>query len=123
MMNYMNESSITLTTDDIIKASQTATTGGRKFDGGKLQYGLLPSHALKAIVEILTFGADKYEPNNWVYVPDAERRYFDAAQRHLWAWKEGEQNDPESGKNHLAHALCCLMFLYEHDTILSLNND
>jgi hypothetical protein len=98
-----------------IKKSQTATTGGRKFDGGKLQYGLLPPLALKATVEILTFGAEKYEPDNWKVVPDSKRRYFDAMQRHLWAWKEGEQDDPETGKNHLAHAMCCLMFLYEHD--------
>jgi hypothetical protein len=107
---------------DMIKASQTATTGGRKFDGGKLQYGLVPPNALEATVEILTFGAEKYEPDNWKKVPDAKRRYFDAAQRHLWAWKSGEQNDQETGKNHLAHALCCLMFLYEHDTIGFLNN-
>jgi hypothetical protein len=44
-------------------------------------------------------------------------------QRHLWAWKEGEQNDPESGKNHLAHALCCLMFLYEHDIMYSVDDN
>ena len=107
---------------DLVKNSQNATTGGRKFDGNKLQYGLLPPNALKATVEILTFGAEKYEPNNWIHVPDSKRRYFDAAQRHLWDWKNGEQNDPESGKNHLAHALCCLMFLYEHDTIYSVDN-
>jgi hypothetical protein len=98
-----------------IKASETATTGGRKFDGGKLQYGLIPPLAQKAMVEILTFGAEKYEPDNWKHVPDSKRRYFDAAMRHLWDWKNGEQNDPESGKNHLAHAMCCLAFLYEHD--------
>jgi len=107
--------------EDIVKASQTATTGGRKFDGGKPQYGLLPPNALRATVDILTFGAEKYEPDNWKHVPDSKRRYFDAAQRHLWDWKNGEQNDPESGKNHLAHALCCLMFLYEHDTIYSVD--
>lgn len=92
-------------------------TLGRKFDHGKLQYGLLPPNAIEATVEILTFGAEKYEPDNWKWVPDAKRRYFDALNRHLWAWKKGEQNDQETGKNHLAHALCCLMFLYEHDTI------
>jgi hypothetical protein len=108
---------------DIVKASQNATTGGRKFDGGKLQYGLLPPLALKATVEILTFGAEKYEPDNWKHVPDSKRRYFDAMQRHLWAWKEGEQNDSESGKNHLAHALCCLMFLYEHDIMYSVDDN
>lgn len=101
--------------DDIVKASQNAKTGGRKFDGGKPQYGLLPPLALKAAVEILTFGAEKYEPDNWKYVPDSKRRYFDSVQRHLWAWKEGEQTDPESGKNHLAHAMCGLMFLLERD--------
>ena len=36
--------------EDFIKASQTATTGGRKFDGDKLEYGLLPPLALKATV-------------------------------------------------------------------------
>jgi len=102
---------------DVVKKSQTATTGGRKFDGGKLEYGLLPPHSLREVVEVLTFGAQKYEPGNWIKVPESKRRYFDAAQRHIWAWKEGEQNDPETGKNHLSHAICCLMFLYEHDTI------
>ena len=100
---------------DKVAASQTATTGGRKFDGGKLQYGLIPPLALKEMVKVLTFGAEKYEPDNWKFVPDSKRRYYDAMQRHLWAWKEGEQNDPETGINHLAHAMCCLFFLYEHD--------
>ena len=101
----------------VVKTSQTATSGGRKFDGGKPQYGLLPPNALKAIVEILTFGAEKYEPNNWKRVPDAQRRYFDAAMRHLWAWKDGEQNDPESGKNHLAHAGACIFFMLSRDLV------
>jgi len=92
---------------------------GRKFDGGKLEYGLLPPFALDEVVKVLTFGAQKYERDNWQKVPDSKRRYFDALQRHIWAWKRGEQDDPESGIHHLAHAMCCLMFLYEHDTIYS----
>jgi hypothetical protein len=98
-------------------------TIGRKFDNDKLQYGLLPPLALKATVDVLTFGAQKYEPNNWIHVPESKRRYFDALQRHVWAWKEGEQYDPESGKHHLAHAMCCLMFLYEHDTKYSVDTE
>jgi hypothetical protein len=90
-------------------------TGGRKFDGGKLEYGLLPPHALEQIVQVLTFGAKKYEPNNWRVVPDANRRYFDAAQRHLWAYKQGELLDPETGLPHLAHAACCIMFMADLD--------
>lgn len=100
-----------------------AESVGRKFDGGKLEYGLLPPHALREVVKVLTFGAQKYERDNWQHVPDSKRRYFDALQRHVWAWKEGEQYDPESGIHHLAHAMCCLMFLYEHDTIYSLHNE
>jgi hypothetical protein len=91
------------------------TNAGRKFDGGKLEYGLLPPLALEETVKVLTFGAQKYDRDNWQKVPDSKRRYFDALQRHVWAWKTGEQIDQESGIHHLAHAMCCLMFLYEHD--------
>jgi hypothetical protein len=95
------------------------TNHGRKFDGGKLEYGLLPPLALEEVVKVLTFGAQKYDRDNWQKVPDSKRRYFDALQRHVWAWKRGEQFDPESGIHHLAHAMCCLMFLYEHDIMYS----
>jgi hypothetical protein len=88
-------------------------TEGRKFDAGKAEYGLIPPHALHAMVEVLTIGAQKYARDNWKYVEDRERRYFDAMQRHIWAWKRGEINDPEDNLHHLAHAMCCLMFLHE----------
>lgn len=99
------------------EASNTTTSGiGRKFDTGKPEYGLIPPHALEELAVVLTIGAQKYERDNWRYVSDAERRYFDAMMRHLWAWKRGERIDPETGRNHLAHAACCLFFLYEHST-------
>ncbi len=46
---------------------------GRKFDGGKLEYGLLPPFALEETVKVLTFGAQKYEPENSVI-------------RKIWVW-------------------------------------
>lgn len=100
-----------------------AESKGRKFDTGKSEYGLLPAFALEETVRVLTFGAQKYERNNWQKVPEPKRRYFDAVERHIWAWKRGENNDPESGLHHLAHALCNLMFLYEHDVIYSIDNE
>ena len=99
--------------------AENSVSEGRKFDGGKLEYGLLPPLALEETVKVLTFGAQKYERNNWQKVPDSKRRYFDAMERHVWAWRKGEQLDPESGIHHLAHAMCCLMFLYEHDILYS----
>lgn len=88
-------------------------TTGMKFDQDKPEYGLLPPKALLETVKVLTFGAKKYARDNWRFVEEGERRYFDALQRHLWAWKAGEVLDKESGLPHLAHAMCCLMFLYE----------
>ena len=104
---------------DEVTASQHATTGGRKFDGEKLEYGLIPPLAMQEMVRVLTFGAQKYERENWKRVPESKRRYFDAMERHIWAWKMGEIMDPESGIHHLAHAACCLFFLYEHDVVYS----
>lgn len=83
--------------------------GGRKFDLGKLRWSLLPWSALKEVVEVLEFGTLKYDENNWQKVEP--RRYLDAAFRHLVAYTNGEKLDPESGKHHLAHAVCCLLFL------------
>lgn len=88
---------------------------GRKYDGDKLRYDLIPPHAQAAMVDVLTFGAQKYAPDNWQLVADAKRRYFAALERHVWAWKMGEQLDPESGIHHLAHAACCVFFLLERD--------
>jgi len=88
---------------------------GRKFDGGKLQYGLVPPNALKETVKVLTVGAEKYDKNNWKKVPDAQARYYDAIQRHLWDWFAGEQFDPETKLNHLAHVVCNALFLLERD--------
>ena len=93
----------------------TKTTAGVKYDNGKPQWSLLPFRALKEVVEVLTYGAKKYAPDNWKKVPDARRRYIDAGFRHLTAYTTGETNDPETGKHHLAHAICCLLYLVAFD--------
>lgn len=96
----------------------SSSTLGAKFDQGRVEYGLIPPFALHEIAKVLTFGAQKYQRDNWKHVPDASRRYFDALERHIWAYKRGEEVDSESGLHHLAHAGCCLMFLLEHEKFL-----
>ena len=91
----------------------TRPTEGFKLDSGKPRYDLIPPVALAQVVDVLTYGAKKYAPENWRRVLDADQRYFAAAQRHLWAHKRGELRDPETGLSHLAHATCCLMFMLE----------
>lgn len=82
-----------------------------KFDGGKLLWDLLPWDAVEKVVEIQTYGADKYTEDGWKTVPNAERRYFAALMRHLVAEKNGETYDKESGNLHLAHVATNALFL------------
>jgi hypothetical protein len=84
---------------------------GRKYDGGKLRWSLVPEGVMEDTIKVLEFGAQKYAPDNWKHVPEATTRYYDAAMRHLDAWWQGETKDGETGQSHLAHAVCCLMFL------------
>lgn len=84
---------------------------GVKYDNDKPQWSLVPFKAMREVVDVLTYGAKKYAPDNWKKVPDAKRRYIDAAFRHLTSYASGEKLDNETGKSHLAHAMCCLLYL------------
>jgi hypothetical protein len=86
------------------------STQGKKNDGGKLRYDLLPPDALREIVRVLTVGAEKYSDRNWE-LGLKFGRVFGAAMRHLWAWWARENDDPETKISHLAHAGCCVLFL------------
>lgn len=71
----------------------TSETGGQK--GSKLaKHSLVPPVALTALAERYGVGLMKYESRNW------ERGYnwslsYDALQRHLNAFWQGEDYDPE----------------------------
>ena len=90
------------------------TEQGRKFDGGKLRYDLLPVHALEEVTRVITLGAEKYDPENWRRVPEGRRRYTAAAFRHIEAWRKGETTD-EIGTHHIANAISNLMFILEKE--------
>lgn len=50
-------------------------------------------------------GALKYGRSNWRATGVRASIYYDAIQRHLNAWFEGEDIDPDSGLPHMAHLL------------------
>ena len=87
---------------------------GKKLDDGKLPWHLLPGDAVEEIVGILDFGAKKYAPRNWEKGMSWSR-CFSALMRHMWAWWGGESVDKETGKSHLAHAGCCILFLIAYE--------
>ena len=96
-------------------AKKKSASGGIKFDDDKPDYSLLPPNALEDVVKVLTYGAQKYDRNNWKKLENLDDRYFAAAQRHLWALQKGETFDDETGIHHGAHAICCMMFLVEYN--------
>lgn len=85
---------------------------GLKYDAGKERWDLLAWAFVRGIVQVLTFGASKYQDNSWQQVAGARQRYFAALHRHIYAWQNGERDDPESGLHHLFHAGCNVMFLW-----------
>lgn len=91
------------------------TGQGRKHDSNKPRYSLLPSGTVNQVIQVLEYGAVKYEIDNWQRVPSARTRYYDAAMRHIDDWWNGSEVDEESSLPHLAHAICCLLFLLWFD--------
>ena len=56
----------------------------------------------------MTDGVSKYGLMNWRENDVLASVYYNAAQRHLMSWFEGEQVASDSGVHHLGHALACL---------------
>ncbi|MCE3040281.1 dATP/dGTP diphosphohydrolase domain-containing protein [Helicobacter anatolicus] len=89
-----------------------------KLDHEKLKYHLLPPLALKKVVGVLTYGANKYAEENWRNSKKEDyKRMLSATYRHIEAYRSGEYFDNESKYPHLAHAICNLLFLLELEKI------
>lgn len=81
-----------------------------RFNSEKIRWSLVSWSALIPMVKVLMFGADKYSAHNW----KKGLKYSEISeslQRHLYAFMEGENNDPESKLSHLGHLMCNAMFL------------
>jgi hypothetical protein len=88
--------------------------GAVKFDSEKRRVELLPLAALDEVIDVMTYGAKKYGDNNWIKGMEWGR-LSGAAFRHLIAWCRGEKCDPETSKSHLAHLICCALFLIYYE--------
>ena len=89
------------------------TASGIKYDSEKPKMNLLPPKAIVEISKVLTFGAEKYDAENWRKLDDLQNRYTAGALRHIFAHMDGEELDSETNLSHLAHAMCCLLFKLE----------
>lgn len=86
-----------------------------KLDTNKLRWDLLPIEPIEDVVSVLTTGAAKYSENSWKKISNPVERYYAALMRHITTWRKGIKTDSESGKSHLVHAICNLLFLYYFD--------
>lgn len=56
-------------------------------------------------------GASKYGRHNYRAAGVRSSVYYDATMRHLMAWWEGEDTDPDSGMSHITKAITSLVVL------------
>lgn len=77
----------------------------------KLPYSCLPWRALTGAALAMFEGALKYRRHNYRVAGVRASVYFDAALRHLGAWWEGEDIDPDSGLCHIDKAIASLLVL------------
>jgi hypothetical protein len=77
---------------------------------------LIPTVAMTSEAEALAQGRDKYGENNWRESGVNAMTYVGAVLRHLLAWRDGEDVDPESGVSHLGHirANCAILLDAAH---------
>jgi hypothetical protein len=125
-------------------ANKAMAEKAKRYNTGKLRYGLIPSRPLADVAEVYTRGAHKYS----VY-SDAEGKQYlgkdiplekvaelklhviddgadnwrkglswtgcaESVERHFQAWKSGEDLDPELQTQHLANAVWGMLSLMEY---------
>ncbi len=93
--------------------AQDAPTAAIKHDSGKARHSLIPFEVLDGLARLYTKGAEKYEARNWEKGMEWSRLY-DALQRHVLAWFDGQDHCPEDGQHHLLSVLWCAAALYTY---------
>lgn len=68
-------------------------------------------------------GAPRYGRHNYRIAGVRASVYYDAAMRHLMAWWEGEDIDPDSGLPHVVKAMACMAVLRDAQINNKLSDD
>jgi len=74
---------------------------------------LIPPSSMEQTSWVHKLGAEKYGPFNWRETGVCATTYISAIMRHLNAWRDGEDLDPESGISHIAHVACSCNILMD----------
>jgi len=85
----------------------------KRYNEGKNRLGLIPPFPLEEIGKVFTYGANKYEPNNYLKGMSWSK-CLDSLERHLNAYKQGVDYDEESLCLHMAHIAVNSMFILQY---------
>ena len=97
----------------VVKESNPKDAVGIK----KAPFSTVPSPVVAEVGLAMLEGALKYGRHNYRAIGVRSSVYFDAALRHLTAWWEGQDVDPDSGLSHITKALACLFVLRDANLI------
>ena len=84
------------------------------YDDGKPPLADLPWLGLIEVAKVQAYGAKKYGDTDNYRKGLEVKRQASCALRHIVAFLNREDNDPESGQSHIAHACCRLLFLLQN---------
>jgi hypothetical protein len=83
-------------------------------DSGKPPLAKVPLALAEAVANVMEYGHKKYgDYNNYKKGMEISRN-LSCALRHIMAFQNGEDNDPESEQNHLGHAAARLGFVLDN---------
>lgn len=75
---------------------------------------MLPSEGMRAVARVQAYGHKKYGDFHNFRKGMEVSRQCSCSMRHIMAFMDGEDLDPESMESHIAHAACRLMFLLQN---------
>jgi hypothetical protein len=112
----------------------SAPPGGDRYPDGnpKTEFGAkkpstdcIPATAIVHLGAVMKDGAEKYGKFNWRVDRVSASVYHNALMRHLLAWADGEDIDPEAQSKtpHLAHIMACCAILLDAHECGMLNDD
>lgn len=89
----------------------------KKDDNGKPRFDILFSiRGLSSVCDVFAHGASKYDDFNWRKAGNDSSyklKLLAASLRHIYKHMAGQRLDPETGKPHLAHAVCDLLMVLD----------
>lgn len=89
----------------------------------KSRLDLVPPALAISAAPAMELGARKYGPYNWRTKAVRLTVYLGAIDRHLAAYRDGQDTDPESGYSHLGHVAACLAIIADAKAIGKLIDD